>query len=248
MKRNLAKLMYPLMLVYLGLALFIVPFVLYDVSYRTVALVTSLSTVFIFLGVSFFSYEKLSRKIDETMNAHKSMESVGINQIIPSSSRSIERIADLLSAGSKVNVIVDIDRLTDGFDYFIKLITYEYKIDLDLLITGKPRDRKHDIFLDDMCYRTEGNKYLRVRINSHSSINNTFLFNEKKCITHYSNSIIDNMSVNYSIADFDSKSSVYIVFQAPSEIYSSHTKIFDVLWDRGKPIGREGIGKHEEEM
>jgi hypothetical protein len=41
---------------------------------------------------------------------------------------------------------------------------------------------------------------------------------------------------------------MYIVFQAPNEIYFSHVKIFDVLWDNAEHIKSEDAKEYGEEM
>jgi len=225
-KTTLQKIMYPIMFIYVGIAFYLANYMFGQIMYQTGTLFSSLAIIFVFLGICMFFYQKLSQKIDDTMKIKTSMENVGIDQIIPSEKYSLESIIAILPTNLRICVVININKMTDRFHYFIKMLACENNADLSLLITGTPNEPNQKYFLEDIYQSANKNKNLQIRANSSCQVDNTIIFNKNNCIIHFTNYIEKN----------DNIPSMFFVFQSSSTMYNSFKTIFDRLWNENKEI------------
>lgn len=213
---NKQKMLYSMMLIYLGILFLVFPTILRE-SYFT-SLFTSFGLLCLFLGSLSLFYLKISKKID-TISVHLSnMNIIGIEQIIPADSDIYSFLEKLALKSNNVKIIINVYRLTDKFCYFLNSLLENQAINFQIMILGQSEDSKKQYFVEDLCKRQKNN--ITIKTVANPQIDNLIIFDEKSCIMNYDN--------------YDNKLSFLILFNAFCESNRKNKNLFEFLWNEEK--------------
>lgn len=213
---NKQKMLYSMILIYLGVLFLVFPIVLMETYYTP--LFTSCGLLCIFLGFLLFLYNKLCQKIDTISNHVSNMNAIGIEQIIPADSDIYSFLEKLAYKSNNVKIIINIYRLTDRFCYFLNSLIENKWINFQIMIIGQSDDPKKQYFVEDLCKRQKN--HVTIKTSENPQIDNLLIFDEKSCIMNYDN--------------YDNKISFIILFSAFCENNRENRKLFEFLWNDEK--------------
>lgn len=214
-RKPFQKMIYSLMLIYIGIILLILPYYLY--IGRISEMIMEIGKLCIFIGVLLLFYNKLCRKIDSIYENISNMNNIGIEQIIPADTKSFSYLENILRRSNNIKIVINCNRLTDRFYYLLNSLLENNTTKFQILILGCSKEHRTDFLIEELCKNQ--NVTVKIKELEDSQIDNLIIFDGNSCIMHYNN--------------FDHKLMFLIVLYAASEGSQKNRLFFEKLWEEG---------------